>query len=209
MFSRLATIAEAMNGMKKSSDAEIHYDMLAGALWWSDERPDFPQAEDHWCLRPVFRFRTTLILELPEMQFLPYWEEARKQFPKWPGFAVERCSPSVELAELYEQKSALGLLSLDLSDIMCRLKKDFGAGVPSKMIEKHAYERTQPDIQAGDIFNLICRAIRLSGNSLPTDAWDRVRACIAESLGRPAESITETSWLVKDLGAGLGSNSYT
>ena len=204
LIARLATIAGAMNGMTKSADAELHFDLLAGALWWSDERPKFQEAEDHRCLHPVFRFRTTLILDSPEMRFLPYWEEAQRQFPKWPGFATERCSPNDDLAELYRQRNAVGLLSLDLMDIMCRLKKEFVADFPSKMIEKHAYEGTPPDIQAGDIYKLICRAMRLSGNPLPTDAWEHVRGCIANSLGRPAESITDASWLVKDLGAGGG-----
>jgi hypothetical protein len=53
-FERLESIAPMMNAMRYDESAKLNYDTLADALWWSDERPDFNTAKDHWCLRPVF-----------------------------------------------------------------------------------------------------------------------------------------------------------
>jgi len=204
IIDRLVSIADAMNGLEKSSDAVVHYDMMAGALWWSDERPDCFETEDNWCLRPVFRYRTSMILGAPEAPCLPYWEAARKHFPDWPGFAPERCSPDSELPALYHKQKAVVLLSIDLVSILCHLEEEFGAGVPSRIIEKRTYRNEPPDITIGELFQLISRGLRLAGKTVPEDAWDRTCQRVAESLGISSESIKQGSWLVKDLGAGLG-----
>ena len=66
MNDRFPNIADRMNALDFSERADVHYDMLADAIWWSDERPDFDSPEDQWCLQRLFRYRTSLILGRPE-----------------------------------------------------------------------------------------------------------------------------------------------
>jgi hypothetical protein len=202
LIAKLDTIAGAMNALVKSSEATIQYDMLAGALWWSDERPAIGQIEDSDCLRPVFRYRTSLIISEPEPAYLPYWLAARKAFPQWPGFDLERCRPDESLVALYRRSSARALLSLDLADILCRLDKEFHGMVPWKIIEKHVDKNDPPDITAGELSDLTCRCIRLAGREIPPDAWERVRKTVSESLVVAPEIVMKESWLVRDLHAG-------
>ncbi|HEY5316070.1 MAG TPA: hypothetical protein VIK18_26315 [Pirellulales bacterium] len=202
LIAMLSTIAGAMNSLTKAPDAVIHYDMLAGALWWSDERPASGQIGNSDCLRVVFRYRTSVIIGEPESQYLPYWLAAENEFPKWPGFAVERCRPNEGLAALYRRSEAKGLLSLDLMDINCRLEKEFQGMVPWRIIEKHADQNEPPDITVGELYELTCRCIRLAGKTAPADAWERVRHSVSESLAVALDLVTKESWLVRDLGAG-------
>lgn len=202
LIAKLATIAKVMNALTKSPDAVVHYDMLAGALWWSDERPAPDQLDDSDCLRPVFRYRTSEIISEPEPEYLPFWLAAKNAFPKWPGFDPERCKPDDNLAALYRRSEAKGLLSLDLADVVFRLEKQFQGMVPWKLFEKHVDQNEPPDITVGELFDLTCRCVRLAGEEIPADAWDRVRQCVSESLAIAPVVVTKESWLVRDLRAG-------
>ncbi|EMI45182.1 hypothetical protein [Rhodopirellula sp. SWK7] len=117
LLDRLETVAEQMNACKRSWFAKLNYDMMADALWWSDERPDFADAEDHWCLRPLFRYRTTLILDAPESQWLPFWDRSLELFPDWPGFHHSRTKPDSKLAAYHSRKHDIAISSLgDIPD---------------------------------------------------------------------------------------------
>ncbi len=127
---QLGQIAARMNALIKSSEAAIHHDLLAGALWWSDERPAFDEPEHHWCLRPILRYRTSLILGVPDERYESAWEAAKQLFPAWPGFAEERCKPDDQLATLYRKKHRHGLLSFGLVDILYRIQTEFKSRIP-------------------------------------------------------------------------------
>lgn len=101
ILKRIESVAPQMNAMRRQWFPRLHYDMLADALWWSDERPDFDDAEDHWCLRPVFRYRTTLILGDPDPNYEAAWAIAKDSFPRWPGFHPRRCRRNEKLAQLF------------------------------------------------------------------------------------------------------------
>jgi hypothetical protein len=202
VIAKLATIAKVMNTLTKSPDATISYDMLADALWWSDELPAIGTIPGDGCLRPVVHYRTSVIINKPVPECLPYWLAAKMKFPNWPGFDTERCKPDEELAALYRKSKTKGLLSLNLIDIICRLEKQFQGMVPSKIIEKHAYQNEPPDITAGELCDLTCRCIRLAGMEIPADAWERVRGTVAESLAIAPDLVKKDSWLVRDLSAG-------
>jgi hypothetical protein len=105
LYERLQSIAPHMNTLRRRWFARVRYDMLADALWWSDERPDFSDAEDHWCLQPVFRYHTSLIVGVDEHEWLPFWRRAMELFPKWPGFHPSRTSPNEKLAAFYKRES--------------------------------------------------------------------------------------------------------
>jgi len=108
-FDCLETIAPRMNSMRYDVSAELRYDMMSDALWWSDERPAFNDAKDHWCLRPVLRYRTSVIVRSPEAEGLRFWDRARELFPEWPGFHEFRKTSSKELLEFYCQHSRAAL----------------------------------------------------------------------------------------------------
>ena len=109
---RLESIAPQMNACSRSESAQLNYDMMADAIWWSDERPNFNHAKDHWCLRPVFRYRTTLILGPSEPQWLPFWERALELFPDWPGFHRSRTKSEPKLAAFYATKFKIAMDSV-------------------------------------------------------------------------------------------------
>jgi hypothetical protein len=117
LLARLENVAPQMNALRRSWFARPNYDLLADAIWWIDERPSFDEAEDHWCLQPVFRYRTTLILEKPDSRWQPFWERALKLFPNWPGFHRSRCSTNAKLAAFYKKQAKIGIDSVrDLFD---------------------------------------------------------------------------------------------
>lgn len=98
----------------RSEDAVISYELMSGALLWSDEIPDLAQrgaAIDVTCLRPLLRYRTTLILGKPEQRHEEFWSEAKRLFPDWPGFDPDRRSP--ELKAKFEAFEAEAMGSLD------------------------------------------------------------------------------------------------
>ena len=94
-----------MNAMRLDESATLDYDMMADALWWSDERPEFNTAKDHWCLRPVFNYRTSLIIKSPAHESERFWVRALELFPSWPGFHSSRTTRTKELLAFYRQHS--------------------------------------------------------------------------------------------------------
>ena len=194
-LNELVQVAPQMNSLVKSSVAVVHYDMMAGALWWSDECPDFDKPEHYWCLRPLFRYRTTLILGEPDQRYEHFWEQAMRLFPAWPGFDAERCRADAQLAKLYRIKHRAGLLSFVLLDIVYRLQKGFNSRIPRRAIESRANRRELADITIGELHDLVCRYIRRSGKGVPDDSWDRVRHSVARATGADREKIVRETWL--------------
>jgi hypothetical protein len=111
-IARLAEIAHAMNGLAKSPNATVGYELLSDSLWWSDELPADGPTLGEDCLRLILNYRTGLIINQPKPEFLGYWHAAKRAFPKWPGFAVERCTPDEALAAIYRRSASSGMLSL-------------------------------------------------------------------------------------------------
>ena len=112
---QLARIADEMDNVRESRNAEIGYDLLADAITWSDEYPSQPTRPmaEFQCLRLVLRHRTTLLLEEPDDTFKEYWDRARELFPNWAGFAPSRLLPSDELREFYRRRSKHAMRCLD------------------------------------------------------------------------------------------------
>lgn len=69
------------------------YDGDADALYWSDELPRI-DARLESVLRPVLRYRTSLMLGEPDERWAAYWEAARSIFPHWIGFDADRRRPT-------------------------------------------------------------------------------------------------------------------
>jgi hypothetical protein len=90
-------IASTMESLKKRSGVKVEYHLLADAIYWQDEIPQaLPRFAEN-CLRCVLHFRTSLLLESPEVRWRMYWDEAQNHFPRWIGFNHERVTPSISL----------------------------------------------------------------------------------------------------------------
>jgi hypothetical protein len=112
----LAGIAPLMRELVKNPEATCDYDMMSGALIWSDEFPEFGvlrQVPGWSVIRFVFRFRTTLILGEPKEEFREFWDEGLRLFPGWPGFAPGRRSS--ELRAVFHEMS--GPANADFDEI--------------------------------------------------------------------------------------------
>lgn len=84
---------------REAPDAEMCWDMLAGAVYWSDEIDRHALShESVGALRPVLRHRTCVMLDI-HSPFGERWDIARSMFPKWVGFSQHRCRPSPEVLE--------------------------------------------------------------------------------------------------------------
>ena len=89
------------------------YDIMSDALVWFDEAylPWMP-VELVWALRPLWHYRTGLIIGEPR-PYREWWDLGRRLFPLWRGFRPGRCQRSLWLAKLYRGGRAEGDRSLD------------------------------------------------------------------------------------------------
>lgn len=112
---QLQDIAADMNAMQYRVDAAVGYDLLSDSLLWSDEMPELGdhRPRDFWCLRPVLRYRTTLILGDPDTDFEEYWSAAQIHFPRWAGFQLSRCTKDLDLAKCFETLRSDGMASTE------------------------------------------------------------------------------------------------
>jgi hypothetical protein len=100
----LNTNAEHLNAIDSpQASPTIFYDIFSGGLVWSDETNKSTPHEVIWALRPIFAFRTGLVLNKPRDEFKAYWEHAISLFPKWVGFFPERRQPTPELLATYRR----------------------------------------------------------------------------------------------------------
>ncbi len=118
IFEEYSRIAPSMELVKPKCFPKIHYHLLADAIYWSDEIPERDVSDfSENCMRFVIRYRTTLILGEPDPKWEPYYEEAKRQFPKWIGFQKKRNRPSNRLKKIYlflkevAEKSSFGFSS--------------------------------------------------------------------------------------------------
>ena len=101
--SDLKHISDDLNQLARDEQATVHYDIMSDALVWSDERPRHRRARELWCMRPIFRYRTGLIIGLELSEFREVWEAAKRLFPQWIGFREDRSSRNVELEKEYHR----------------------------------------------------------------------------------------------------------
>jgi hypothetical protein len=100
LYNDLSKIAASMEGLERRADAHKFYDILSGAIIWSDELPkSAPVSLD--CLRFVLNYRTGLLIGQPEPMNKLFWEEAMRRFPKWIGFMPERVTYNPDLISYY------------------------------------------------------------------------------------------------------------
>lgn len=96
----LECIAPVLNNLQYDANAETHYDLMAGGLFWSDEVP-VPRLDSELAFRYLLRFRTSVICGESLEPIRPYWDYAKDCFPNWPGFRPERIESTPTLTKLH------------------------------------------------------------------------------------------------------------
>jgi hypothetical protein len=82
---------------------EVFYELMSGALVWSDETNEETPIEVIWALRFVWACRTALMLNKARDGYQKHWEHVCSLFPDWVGFRPERCQATPELLAIYRK----------------------------------------------------------------------------------------------------------
>lgn len=99
---QLDSLIPALAELRLDPHAEVFYDVMSGALVWTDEKLSIGlSAEQMGCLRALFRFRTSLIIGSPDRRFENLWNLLKSKCPQWIGFTLSRCSPTKALLNEY------------------------------------------------------------------------------------------------------------
>jgi hypothetical protein len=105
-FRTLAEHAGHLNAINSPAESpRVFYEILSGALVWTDETNDETSIKAIWALRPVVAYRTGLILNERRDEFKALWDHALSLFPGWVGFRPERRQPTPELQAIYRRGS--------------------------------------------------------------------------------------------------------
>lgn len=83
--------------------ARVFYEIMSGGLVWSDEAGEDLPVEVVWALRPLFAFRSSMILGSPQEKWRTYWDACVVLFPRWVGFHAERTTPTPALLRILRQ----------------------------------------------------------------------------------------------------------
>ena len=98
---QLTTHAQHLNSIDTANpSATAKYELMSGALIWSDETNTDTPVYVIWALRQIFAYRTQLMIDDAEPNN-EFWEKCVKLFPNWIGFLPERRKPTPELLAEY------------------------------------------------------------------------------------------------------------
>jgi hypothetical protein len=103
--------AAALRGYSRQMNAicsparapKVHYELLSGALIWSDEINKQLPFEVISALRCLFAYRTSVMLEQPREDLREMWDLGLSLFPNWVGFRPERSEATPELLKIYRE----------------------------------------------------------------------------------------------------------
>ena len=89
-----------------SSCPKVFYEIMSGAVVWSDEMTIKIPVELIWALRSIVAYRTSLMLNKPREELRSMWELGLSLFPEWVGFRPERRTATLELLNVYRRGAA-------------------------------------------------------------------------------------------------------
>ncbi len=97
----IQSVAREINACARAKPLASGFrDMMADGWVWTDEAPEGKNSFDAInVLRPVWNYRTSLIVGEPDIRCKNYWDAGLKHFPDWIGFDRRRSLPTVLLAE--------------------------------------------------------------------------------------------------------------
>jgi hypothetical protein len=93
----LHAIAPDLDEIRNPQSEVYRYDAITEAIIWNDELPVRCSVEKIQSLRPVFRYRASITLGQPDVEWERYWQLAKSLFPHWVGFSSERVAPGPEV----------------------------------------------------------------------------------------------------------------
>jgi hypothetical protein len=100
---QLRTHADHLNSIDTPDPAaKAFFEIMSGAIVWSDETNARAPVYVTWALRELFAYRTQLMLnnEEPNNHF---WDQCTALFPNWIGFLPERRRPTPEALAEYRR----------------------------------------------------------------------------------------------------------
>ncbi|WP_145266389.1 hypothetical protein [Calycomorphotria hydatis] len=100
---QLTTHADHLNAINTPNPvATATYELMSGALIWSDETKADTPVYVICALRQLFAYRTRLMLDDAEPDN-DFWDQCVKLFPNWIGFLPERRKQTPELLAEYRR----------------------------------------------------------------------------------------------------------
>lgn len=100
---QLTTHAQHLNSIDTADpDATPKYELMSGALIWSDETNSETPVYVIWALRQLFAYRTRLMIDDAEPDNA-FWDQCVTLFPNWIGFLPARRKPTPELLAEYRR----------------------------------------------------------------------------------------------------------
>jgi hypothetical protein len=103
--SELAILAPFLDALVIMNDSSFFFDVMTESIIWNDEMTSEIRSDRRsWSLRPLFYYRSTVILKQPDTQYENHWVLGKHLFPNWPGFAPERTAPSDEVVAFLKDK---------------------------------------------------------------------------------------------------------
>jgi hypothetical protein len=117
-------LAAKLDKLPVDPQARMGYDLFAGGLVWSDEKPDWddiveeeqgiPTVVGLGTFRVLLNHRHALILGEPAERFRELWDRAKILCPNWPGFLPGRQDSA--LADEARARSEASIRSFDEAD---------------------------------------------------------------------------------------------
>jgi hypothetical protein len=96
--------AEQLNAICSPARApKVHYELLSGALIFSDETTRELPWEVIGALRMLFAYRTSVMLGQPKEDLKGMWDLGSLLFPNWVGFRPERREAIPELLNIWRE----------------------------------------------------------------------------------------------------------
>lgn len=104
LMTALRDHADHLNSISKPKlFKRVFYELMSGALVWTDETNGKTPWEVTNALRAIVAYRTSLMLDEPRTEFAAMWEESMKLFPNWVGFRPERRAATQRLMAIYRR----------------------------------------------------------------------------------------------------------
>ena|ERR1700722_13233046 len=104
LYRELAAHAAHLNGINRPRLLGLpYYEIMSGALIWTDETNWRTPVEVKWALRTLWAFRTSLMLKQPREELREFWEFGLRKFPQWLGFRPDRRRVTARLLSIYRR----------------------------------------------------------------------------------------------------------
>lgn len=111
--------APLTQSLRFDPSAEPHVELMSGSCIWSDE------TSRGWCIKCIWKMREWFHLryqmtvgELIPPEALDRWRQLEQEYPNWPIFRPERCSPEIadRVRRLVDRATRRACIALERMD---------------------------------------------------------------------------------------------